>query len=167
MIEARLAGRRIDQRYVHKVRPENVLIGDVRRISTEPEEFECEMIVDPTHPFFFEHPLDHIPGMMFLEAGRQLGIAASHLFLGVPFGTQFISREFVIRFDALADLAEPVIIRSRFLDRGYRHGAVAQATLQAECLQGGHVVCSMEGDWKMYPGPIYQRLRNQRKNLRS
>ena len=96
--------QRIDKRYVHKVREDNVLIGDIRRTSAEPEEFECTMIVDPGQAFFFEHPLDHVPGMMFTEAGRQVGIAISHLFLNIPFGTQFISREFRIWFDAFADL---------------------------------------------------------------
>ncbi|MFD8256379.1 ScbA/BarX family gamma-butyrolactone biosynthesis protein [Streptomyces werraensis] len=27
--------------------------------------------VDPTHPILFDHPLDHVPGMLLLEAARQ------------------------------------------------------------------------------------------------
>ena len=156
---------RIDKRYVHKVREENVLIGNVRQRSGEPEEYECDMIVDPDQPFFFEHPLDHVPGMMFTEAGRQVGIALSHLFLNVPFGTQFISREFKIRFEALADLAEPITIRFRFSNKCYRHGALSEAILRGEFIQGGKIVTTMEGDWRMYPFEIYRRFRAQDKGV--
>lgn len=31
--------------------------------------------VDPTHPVFFDHPLDHVPGLLLVEAARQ----AAHL----------------------------------------------------------------------------------------
>ena len=150
---------RIDKRYVHKVREENVIISDIRRISTEPEEFECDMIVDPTHPFFFEHPLDHIPGMMFTEAGRQMGTAIPHLFLNVPFGTIFISKEFNIRFDAFAELEEPITIRARVNNRSFRHGALFEGTLEGEFYQCGTIVSSMHGNWKMFPKEVYKRFR--------
>ncbi|MGW1019983.1 ScbA/BarX family gamma-butyrolactone biosynthesis protein [Streptomyces niveus] len=32
---------------------------------------------DPLHPFFFDHPSDHVPGMVLLEAARQAGALAS------------------------------------------------------------------------------------------
>ena len=34
------------------------------------------MIIDVTHPHIFDHPLDHAPGNLQLEAARQLAIAA-------------------------------------------------------------------------------------------
>lgn len=38
-----------------------------------------QLRVDPTHPQFFDHPVDHIPGLLLLEAARQ----AAH-FMGRP-----------------------------------------------------------------------------------
>lgn len=32
---------------------------------------------DPRHPFFFDHPTDHVPGMVLLEAVRQAAVLAS------------------------------------------------------------------------------------------
>ncbi|MYX96860.1 A-factor biosynthesis protein [Streptomyces sp. SID486] len=32
---------------------------------------------DPWHPFFFDHPTDHVPGIVLLEAGRQAAALAS------------------------------------------------------------------------------------------
>jgi len=32
----------------------------------------AELVVDQQHPFFFDHPLDHIPGLLLLEGAVQL-----------------------------------------------------------------------------------------------
>ncbi|MGW5153696.1 ScbA/BarX family gamma-butyrolactone biosynthesis protein [Rhodococcus koreensis] len=37
---------------------------------------EWELRVDVTHPVLFDHPLDHLPGMLLLEALRQSAVAA-------------------------------------------------------------------------------------------
>ena len=34
-------------------------------------------IVDRTHPCFFDHPLDHLPGALVIEVYRQAAIAAA------------------------------------------------------------------------------------------
>ncbi|WP_324788387.1 ScbA/BarX family gamma-butyrolactone biosynthesis protein [Streptomyces sp. H51] len=39
-----------------------------------------ELRVDTTHPTYFDHPVDHIPGMLLLEAARQ----AAHASAGLP-----------------------------------------------------------------------------------
>ena len=39
-----------------------------------------ELRADADHPVLFDHPLDHIPGMVVMEAARQAGLAA----LGLP-----------------------------------------------------------------------------------
>jgi 2-oxo-3-(phosphooxy)propyl 3-oxoalkanoate synthase len=158
---------RLDKKYVHKTHEENVLIRAARQISSDPEEFECEMIIDPHHAFFFEHPADHVPGIMIVEAGRQCGLAISHLFLHVPIGTQFISKEFKVRFATFAELTEPITIRSRFVNRTYRHDVLSEALLEGEFYQNGKQVASMEGDWKMFPAEIYHRFREHESTLRS
>ncbi|MHA7170827.1 ScbA/BarX family gamma-butyrolactone biosynthesis protein [Arthrobacter bambusae] len=49
----------------------NVMLGQSSRPSVWP------LRVDPTHPIFFDHPLDHVPGMLLVEAARQAVRAAS------------------------------------------------------------------------------------------
>lgn len=39
-----------------------------------------ELRADTDHPVLFDHPLDHVPGMVLMEAARQSGLAA----LGLP-----------------------------------------------------------------------------------
>ena len=49
----------------------NVMLG------RSPRPFVWPLRVDPSHPIFFDHPLDHVPGMLLVEAARQAVRAAS------------------------------------------------------------------------------------------
>jgi hypothetical protein len=37
-----------------------------------------ELRVDTDHPIYFDHPVDHVPGMVLIEASRQAARAATH-----------------------------------------------------------------------------------------
>jgi hypothetical protein len=153
--------QRIDGRYVHKIVERNVLLANVEQRSAEPEWFDAEMVVDETHPFFFEHPLDHVPAMMLVEAGRQMGIAVSHLFLGVPMECQFATQAFDIRFSDFADLHRPVLISGHVSDRRYRHGELYQLRLDGHFSQGGHELGVMGGEWLMLRPALWRRYRRR------
>lgn len=49
----------------------NVVVGDAVRREGE---LCCALIADVAHPSFFDHPLDHVPGMLMLEAARQAAL---------------------------------------------------------------------------------------------
>lgn len=49
----------------------NVVVGDIEEI---PGGVRCALIADRAHPSFFDHPLDHVPGMLMLEAARQAAL---------------------------------------------------------------------------------------------
>jgi hypothetical protein len=53
----------------------NVAISSPRRGSAGAG-VEAALIVDPTHPYFFDHPCDHVPGMLLLEGCAQLAQVA-------------------------------------------------------------------------------------------
>lgn len=55
----------------------NVTISTPRR-NQESNEFTASLIVDQDHPYFFDHPCDHVPGMLLLEACAQLALTAYH-----------------------------------------------------------------------------------------
>lgn len=56
--------------------PDNVLITPPEHVSRNGQ-FCSHMSVDPHHFYFFEHPCTHVPGMMLLEAGKQLALCAA------------------------------------------------------------------------------------------
>ncbi len=51
--------------------PRNVVVGDAVPAGAE---LCCALIADTAHPSFFDHPLDHVPGMLMLEAARQAAL---------------------------------------------------------------------------------------------
>ena len=84
----------------------NVVVGDAQFGDGE---LHCAVVTDTTHPSFFDHPQDHVPGMMMLEAARQ----AALLYLGelgwAP--TEAVLDTCVARFSQYAAIAPAAEIR--------------------------------------------------------
>jgi 2-oxo-3-(phosphooxy)propyl 3-oxoalkanoate synthase len=62
-----------DPQIVGRTRPENVVIGEPARLDGGAA--SAAIVVDVSHPTIFDHPLDHLPGGLILEACRQLSLA--------------------------------------------------------------------------------------------
>lgn len=150
----------LDGRLVHKVRRENVLLASLERAGAGPDSYVARMYVDTEHPFFFEHALDHVPSMMLIEGGRQVGIAVSQMFMGVPFETAFAPTELAARFTAYAELALPVDIECDAHDKVFSRGQLRRVRLEGRFVQRGTVIGEMSGVWVMMPLDIHKRLRN-------
>lgn len=58
----------------------NVVLGG---FVTGDTSLTANVVVDQTHPGLFDHPLDHVPGMLLFEAMRQAGVLAAHELLGL------------------------------------------------------------------------------------
>ena len=86
--------------------PRNVVVGDAVRVGGE---LRCALIADAAHPTFFDHPLDHVPGMLMLEAARQAALL--HVGgLGWP-PEQSVLDACVARFSRYAALSPPASCR--------------------------------------------------------
>ncbi len=59
--------------------------------------------VDTEHPVMFDHPVDHVPGMMAIEAARQAALLATGSADGVPVKGKF-------SFEHYIELDEPCVI---------------------------------------------------------
>lgn len=55
----------------------NVVISLPERDPAEHDELVTTLIVDQNHPYFFDHPCDHVPGMLLLEGCAQLTTIAA------------------------------------------------------------------------------------------
>ncbi|GDY59503.1 adhesin [Streptomyces violaceusniger] len=72
-------GPRIGAALVDRKDATNVVISPIQ-LQRPPDGGEmgtARLLVDTSHPVLFDHPLDHVPGMLTLEAFRQLGIATA------------------------------------------------------------------------------------------
>ncbi len=66
--------RSVDPIRIGRLDPDNVVIGALR---STPEGTSAPLVIDPAHPSMFDHPQDHVPGMVMLEAYRQIAVLAA------------------------------------------------------------------------------------------
>ncbi|MEU0575380.1 ScbA/BarX family gamma-butyrolactone biosynthesis protein [Dermacoccus nishinomiyaensis] len=69
-----------------------------------------QLRVDTRHPVLFDHPVDHVPGMVLLEAARQGAAAVLERPTFLPLGI-------TATFDRYAELDAPCFVEAHLLDR--------------------------------------------------
>ena len=140
----------IDKRLVHKYLDENVLLASLEQLPNDRTadgigRFFCKIYIHSTHPFFFEHPRNHIPGLYLIEAGRQMGIAISHQFYDVPFDTEFMLLAVGVQFTGIANLFDPVTVVCTMSGHVYKRGQLVSMHEAAIFSQNSKEVCRMDG----------------------
>ncbi|RON09023.1 polyketide synthase [Pseudomonas brassicacearum] len=102
--------------------PENIVIANVRR---SPQSLHAQLVVNEAHPYFFDHPLDHIPGILLLEGVLQLielamppltGRVAYVKTLNIKF-QQYVQKEGVIDLH-LEQGKEPQVFNAKVMQAG-------------------------------------------------
>jgi hypothetical protein len=86
----------------------NVVIGEPDEGPGSPIHYP--LVVDTGHPFFFDHPQDHVPGMLLLEAFRQAALITVAEGLAVPV-SQCVVVSCRARFTSYAELDHRVTCR--------------------------------------------------------
>jgi hypothetical protein len=104
------------------VDPDSVCVTDTASVvlgtnSAASEEGSWLLRADVTHPILFDHPLDHIPGVLVLEAARQ----SARLTLGESCA-DFEGLEF--RFRRFIELDQPTTVTAQIVDAERRCVAV-------------------------------------------
>jgi hypothetical protein len=154
---------RIDKRFVHKTDARNVFITRVTAVSQDdPDQHFAELGIDSQHPYHFEHAQDHVPGMMLVEAGRQLAMAIAHLYFEVPLKSVFVINEVSITFHHFADLGRPIYIHSVVRDKAFRRDQLVAMSSGGDFIQNGEVLGSMSGRWTMFDRALIERMRRRR-----
>jgi 2-oxo-3-(phosphooxy)propyl 3-oxoalkanoate synthase len=67
----------VDSARVGRVFGRNVAIGECATARSAAGECHYAAIVDRRNPYFFDHPLDHVPGALVMEIYRQAAIATA------------------------------------------------------------------------------------------
>ncbi|MFF1574223.1 ScbA/BarX family gamma-butyrolactone biosynthesis protein [Leifsonia sp. NPDC058292] len=84
---------------VGAARDEDVVVAKL-----EPTE-GWSIVVDPAHPIYFDHPLDHVPGMLLIDAMRQ----AARLHIRTP---DLDFSEFEAEFSRVVELSSAASVRA-------------------------------------------------------
>jgi 3-hydroxymyristoyl/3-hydroxydecanoyl-(acyl carrier protein) dehydratase len=115
---------------VGKLNPANSVLTPLRRGGAR--SYEASLVIEPDEPTFFDHPLDHVPGLYLLEGMQQVATAAACRELGADHSELFVAG-FQVRFSRIAEF-QPDVACSAVLDEDCRGATVA-------CSQGGKVCC--------------------------
>ncbi|UAA37497.1 hypothetical protein KIH87_12320 [Paraneptunicella aestuarii] len=99
-------GSRISKEMVHKKQDANVLLSEPLEIG---KVLYFNMGVS-TQEINFDHPSDHVQGMLIMEALRQTGLATAHYY-GVPESSQITITAFNFEFKDVLDERYPILIR--------------------------------------------------------
>ncbi|NOZ26362.1 MAG: hypothetical protein GXO94_09775 [Nitrospirae bacterium] len=153
---------KIDRKYVHKARDENVVIGRIHRLNSPGNNvFECNMVFDHTLPFFFEHYLDHLPGLLLVEGARQMGTAVSHLYYDIDLRHVFLLAFINVSFISFIELHSKVTLcmtmNTPAADVGKAGRKVFHCNVAA--IQDGIVKAEMESRWRCIPRKAISRMR--------
>lgn len=102
----------VDVQDVQILDRKNILIARPQLLKNNT--YQVDLIIDKDHKYFFEHPNNHVPGMMLLEAAKQFCIASLRKevhFLKNMYG-DFVGG--AIEFTKFADLNSRINLLSEF-----------------------------------------------------
>ncbi|MEO0848176.1 MAG: beta-ketoacyl synthase N-terminal-like domain-containing protein [Cyanobacteria bacterium J06648_1] len=148
---------RIHKHWVHKYQEGNVLIAKTKHVAENL--VVAEIVQDPQHPFFYEHPKDHVPGLYIIEAVRQLGTALSHLYYEVPQDLPFILDDIQTQFYRFAEIDRPLFAIAEIQDKVSVEGTLSQMKLSASIIQDGEKLATLNGLFRVLNSTKYQSLR--------
>jgi len=117
---------------VGKLNPANSVLTPVRQGGER--SWEGELVIETDEPTFFDHPLDHVPGLYLLEGMQQVAIASACRELGVDHDKLFVSG-FQIRFSRIAEF-QPDVTCTAVLDKECREAAVSCSQEGKTCCEG-------------------------------
>ena len=158
----------VDKKIVHKHEQSNVFVSRAEPVSDDnPDEIIGQLALSDDHPFFFEHPLDHYPGLMLIEAGRQFGTTVAHLLYDVPFETVFILNGLRVDFTSFAELGKPVFVNSTVSEKEFKRGMLTSMLYEGNFVQNEEAIGFMAGRWHIYPKKVMARMRRSGFKVRS
>ncbi|MFJ9174906.1 ScbA/BarX family gamma-butyrolactone biosynthesis protein [Streptomyces sp. NPDC102360] len=139
-----VVGRPLHPARVGRIRVSDVLLSEDPTMASMFSDTRLWWLrVDTSHPVFFDHPSDHVPGMLLLEAFRQAGRAA------VGPGTWAMTSA-VADFVSYCELDAPVAVRAqRVIDRQPR----GHVRFDVSAVQDGRVAAAGHVVWAPAPAP--------------
>lgn len=107
LIDQSIVGRWIDVEpiHCHQRDEKNKLVSGVKALSEDGTltEVKFKFIPEDLH-FFFDHKIDHLPGMLEVNGMRQLSLAVAHLIYNVPMNYVALLGWLKVRFYSYGDL---------------------------------------------------------------
>lgn len=128
------APRLIRKEIVHKHKEANVLISEPYRTGW----IRYFNMYQETEELSFDHPSDHVQGMLMLEALRQAGIASAHL-QGLPADGMLALMEYRTKFTHFLFCGAPIVLRTYCSFTADESSSDMDACIYLQVMQWGRV----------------------------
>jgi 3-oxoacyl-(acyl-carrier-protein) synthase len=132
-------------RHAQKRDRQNILCDELRLESAHPLQVTARVIVNEKHPFFFDHPLDHVSGL-HLGAAMSEAVKVAHLYRrGLPADTAFFIAEVELDFLDICAKYDDILIRvtlDESVDADAAHSLYRAVVMQSAraMVRGAYVV---------------------------
>jgi len=129
--------------------------------------FYANMVIDTGHYYFFEHPNEHVPGMMLIEAVRQLLVACTHQFGNVPLsGYNFVLSTMTGAFKNYLELNYPVLFKVVQTDlHAYDTGIWADSDFKVHVYQAEKEAAIITFQENIITNRVFKRLRSSQESV--
>lgn len=148
---------------VHKHFQKNVFLSSITANLDDDRQpvYLAKVRIISDHPYFFEHPRDHLPGLYIIEAGRQVGLAIPHLFYDVGYDYGFVLEGCNMRFSGFINLSDELFIECRIFNPVYRRGKLQSLSFDGIFLQNGQACVTYQSHIKLIPQKLLARYERQ------
>lgn len=157
----------IEQSLVHKHDINNVVITCPTALSAEEKIYRSKLVIPYSNPFFFDHPYDHVPGMLVVEAFRQIGTALSHQFFNAPKKSTFILHKIETEFYNYTSLENDVFLDVKVTVLKEKKGVARKLRASGIAHQNNQAVCDMISSWSVIPQKIMTYLKKSEAQISS
>ena len=145
--------------HCHQCLPENTLVTKLRAISKDRVFTEVMFkFTPPKLKFFFDHKIDHLPGMLEICAMRQACLALSHLIYGVPMSFITVLDHLEVKMYNYGELDKQTFAKGKLLNI-YRNKYRIIIDLEGVMLQEDYPVMKMKGKLVTLHPAIVEKFR--------
>ena len=147
---------KVESIHCHQRLEENTLIH-----SLEVKEDWCELKLHFTNKnlsFFFDHEIDHLPGMLEINAMRQGALAVAHLVYKVPQDYEVILNWIHVNLCNYGELNTDTTAKIKLLNSSVEKNKIS-LTLEGEMFQDKKLIMKMSGELIALNPKLSKRLR--------
>ncbi len=148
--------------HCHQRFPENALISHVRATSEDRifAELRCKFDTEKL-TFFYDHEIDHLPGMLETCAHRQASLVLAHMIYGVPMEWVALLDWMSLRLFNYGELNTPTVIKAKLLNSDRTTHRV-EFELYGLMVQENYPVIEAKGKLVMFSPSFAKRVRHKK-----
>ncbi|MBF0490395.1 MAG: hypothetical protein HQL15_07210 [Candidatus Omnitrophica bacterium] len=149
----------VDPKHCHQRLKENTLIEKLRVISPNKNKTELLLRFIPEDlGFFFDHEIDHLPGMLEVCSLRQSALAVGHLVYDIPMNYMMVLDWINVRLFCFSELNVDTTAELELLSMKEDKNKI-EIILNGHLIQDGNVLMTMKGKMVGFSPRIADRVR--------